>query len=105
MTPTSISNQIRQLESDWGCPLFIRHTRQVVLTDAGRSLSRVLSHAFDDIRAEADAHIRTKHKTVTLAVGPMFGSRWLVPRLSRFYRHNPSIELVLHHSPRITSAE
>ena len=105
VTPTSVSNQIRQLESEWGCPLFIRHTRRVVLTDAGRSLSRVLSRAFDDIRAEVDAHITTNRKTVTLAVGPIFGSRWLIPRLSRFYRQNPTIELVLHNSPRITSAE
>lgn len=105
VTPTSVSNQIRQLESDWGCPLFIRHTRRVVLTDAGRSLSRVLSRAFDEIRAEVDAHARTHQKTVTLAVGPIFGSRWLIPRLSRFYRQNPQIELILHNSPRITSAE
>ena len=105
VTPTSVSNQIRQLESDWGCPLFIRHTRRVVLTDAGRSLSRVMSRAFDDIRAEVDAHAKTRRKTVTLAVGPIFGSRWLIPRLSRFYRQNPQIELVLHNSPRITSAE
>jgi len=105
VTPTSVSNQIRQLEADWGCPLFIRHTRRVVLTDAGRSLSRVLSRAFDDIRTEVDAHITTNRKTVTLAVGPIFGSRWLIPRLSRFYRQNPAIELVLHNSPRITSAE
>ncbi len=105
VTPTSVSNQIRQLESDWGCPLFTRHTRRVVLTDAGRSLSRVMSRAFDDIRAEVDAHITSNRKTVTLAVGPIFGSRWLIPRLSRFYRQHPTIELVLHNSPRITSAE
>jgi len=105
VTPTSVSNQIRQLEADWGCPLFVRKTRRVVLTDAGRSLSRVLSRAFDDIRAEVDAHISTNRRTVTLAVGPIFGSRWLVPRLGKFYRLHPSIELVLHNSPRITSAE
>ena len=105
VTPTSVSNQIRQLESDWSCPLFIRHTRRVVLTDAGRSLSRVLSRAFDDIRAEVNTHIVSSRKTVTLAVGPFFGSRWLIPRLSRFYQQHPAIELVLHNSPRITSAE
>ena len=105
VTPTSVSNQIRQLESDWGCPLFIRHTRRVALTDAGRSISRVLSRAFEDIRAEVETHISSNRKTVTLAVGPIFGARWLIPRLSKFYRLNPNIELVLHHSPRITNAE
>jgi LysR family glycine cleavage system transcriptional activator len=105
VTPTSVSNQIRQLESEWGCQLFVRKTRRVVLTDAGRSLSRVLSRAFDDIRTEVESHISTNRRTVTLAVGPIFGSRWLIPRLSRFYRQHPNIELVLHNSPRITSAE
>lgn len=105
VTPTSVSNQIRQLERDWGCKLFVRKTRKVLLTDAGRSLARVVSHAFDDIRAEVDNHITTNRKTVTVAVGPIFGSRWLVPRLSRFYRTHPKIELVLHQGPRITNAE
>ena len=50
VTPTSVSNQIRQLERDWGCQLFVRKTRKVLLTDAGRSLARVVSRAFDDIR-------------------------------------------------------
>lgn len=105
VTPTSVSNQIRQLERDWGCQLFVRKTRKVLLTDAGRSLARVVSRSFDDIRAEVDNHITTNRKTVTVAVGPIFGSRWLIPRLSRFHRQHPKIDLVLHQGPRITNAE
>ena len=105
VTPTSVSNQIRQLENDWGCPLFVRKTRKVILTEAGVSLSRVVSRAFDEIRAEVATHTSSFRKTVTLAVGPIFGSRWMMPRLSKFYRENPTIDLVLHHSPRINSAD
>ena len=103
VSATTVSNQIRQLEKDWGCLLFVRHTRRVVLTDTGRSLAQVVSRAFDDIRAEVEAHVLTPRKTVTLAVGPIFGTRWLIPRLSRFRRLHPDIELVLQHGPRITS--
>ncbi|MGI9356330.1 MAG: LysR substrate-binding domain-containing protein, partial [Rhizobiaceae bacterium] len=42
---------------------------------------------------------------VTLAVGPIFASRWLIPRLARFRRSHPDIELILHHGARITSVE
>jgi len=105
VSPTSVSNHIRQLERDWQCRLFVRKTRQVVLTDTGRSLARVVSRAFDDIRAEVEAHISAPRKTVTVAVGPIFGARWLIPRLRRFRKQNPKIDLVLHHGPRITSAE
>ncbi|MGI3184782.1 LysR substrate-binding domain-containing protein [Nioella aestuarii] len=103
VSATTISNQIRQLERDWGCQLFIRKTRAVALTDAGRSLAQVVSRAFDDIRAEVATHIATPRKWVTLAVGPIFGARWLIPRLGRFRRLHPDIDLRLHHGPRITS--
>jgi len=105
VTPTSVSNQIRQLEADWGCLLFVRKTRKILLTDAGRALSRVMTRAFDDIRSEVETHVSSNRRTVQLAVGPIFGSRWLIPRLSKFYRLNPTIELVLHQGTRITSAE
>lgn len=105
VSATTVSNQIRELERDWGCPLFIRRTRAVVLTDAGRSLAAVLDQSFSNIRAEIDTHIAPTSKAVKLAVGPIFGSRWLLPRLDKFHQMNPGIELELTHSPRITSVE
>ena len=104
VSATTVSNQIRELERDWRCKLFIRKTRAVVLTDEGRSLSRVLTKAFDEIRAEVDAYGQSTRKTVTLAVGPIFGTRWLVPRLAQFRRDLPNIDLILQDSPRITDA-
>lgn len=104
VSATTVSNQIRELERDWRCKLFIRKTRAVVLTDEGRSLSRVLTKAFDDIRAEVEVYGQSTRKTVTLAVGPIFGTRWLVPRLAQFRSDLPNIELILHDSPRITDA-
>lgn len=104
VSATTVSNQIRQLEADWNCKLFIRQTRAVVLTDEGRSLSQVVTRAFDEIRAEVEVHMNPARKSVTLAVGPIFGSRWLVPRLARFREAHPRIDLVLHESPRITDA-
>jgi LysR family glycine cleavage system transcriptional activator len=104
VSATTVSNQIRELERDWRCKLFIRKTRAVVLTDKGRSLSRVLTKAFDDIRAEVEVYGQSTRKTVTLAVGPIFGTRWLVPRLAQFRSDLPNIELILHDSPRITDA-
>jgi LysR family glycine cleavage system transcriptional activator len=105
VTPTTVSNQIRKLERDWGCQLFIRKTRQLLLTDVGRSLAQTVNRAFGDIKAEIEAHVTMAKKTVTLEVGPIFASRWLIPRLNRFRRQHPDIELVLHHGSRISSAE
>lgn len=105
VSATTVSNQIRELERDWGCQLFVRKTRAVVLTDAGRSLSKVLRHAFSEIRSEIDLHIAPAAKAVKLGVGPIFGSRWLVPRISNFQKQHPNIELIVTHSPRITNVE
>jgi LysR family glycine cleavage system transcriptional activator len=105
VSATTVSNQIRALESEWGCRLFVRKTRAVALTDTGRSLAKVIGRAFEDIRNEVEAHVAPLRKTVKIAVGPIFGTRWLMPRLSKFYRANPRIELVVLHGPRITNAE
>jgi LysR family glycine cleavage system transcriptional activator len=105
VTPTTVSNQIRKLERDWGCQLFIRKTRQLVLTEVGRSLAQTVGRAFDEIKAAIEAQVTMAKKTVTLEVGPIFASRWLIPRLNRFRRQHPDIELVLHHGSRISSAD
>jgi len=104
VSATTVSNQIRRLERDLGCKLFIRKTRAVVLTDAGRSLSKVMTRSLEEIRAEVETHVRPTRKAVSLAVGPIFASRWMIPRLERFRRDLPGIDLELHNSPRITDA-
>ena len=104
VSATTVSNQIRRLERDPGCKLFIRKTRTVVLTDAGRSLSKVLTKSLENIRAEVETQVRSPRKSVSLAVGPIFASRWMIPRLGRFRDELPGIDLELHNSPRITDA-
>ena len=104
VSATTVSNQIRRLEQELGCKLFIRRTRAVVLTYAGRSLSRVLSRSLEDIRLEVETHMRARRKSVSLAVGPIFGSRWMIPRLDRFGEDLPGIDIELRNSPRITDA-
>jgi LysR family glycine cleavage system transcriptional activator len=105
VTPATVSNQIRKMERDWDCQLFVRKTRQLVLTDVGRSLANTVSRAFDDIQSEITSRLIMAKMTIILAVGPIFASRWLIPRLNRFRQQHADIELVLHHGPRISNAE
>ena len=101
---TTVSNQIRMLERNWRCLLFVRKTRQVVLTDLGLSLGRVVRQSFDAIAREIDYHIATDPFVVSMAVGAIFGSRWLTPRLTRFHADLPRIALALRRGHRITGA-
>ena len=103
VSTTTVSNLIRKLEHDWGCLLFIRRTRQVVLTDTGLSHSRVVRASFDAIGHEINQHVAASRRSVAIAVGPILGSRWLAPRLLRFHTAFPNLTLTLQHRSRITS--
>jgi LysR family transcriptional regulator, glycine cleavage system transcriptional activator len=102
VSSTTVSNQIRQLERDWNCLLFVRKTRQVVLTEAGQSLSRVVQQAFEAILREIDGRFAETRSAVSIAVGAIFGARWLTPRLNKFRRDLPRIEISVQRGHRFT---
>jgi LysR family transcriptional regulator, glycine cleavage system transcriptional activator len=99
VSATAVSHQIKSLESQLDCPLFIRKTREVSLTLQGHELFTVLRKSFDDID---DVIRRVKSSrgrdVVTLGLGPIIGTRWLAPRLGDFWQRHPDIDLRLHHT-------
>ena len=103
VSATTVSNQIRELEARWGCQLFVRATRQVVPTEIGQSLGRVIKQSFDAIAQEIEYHVARRRTTVSLAVGAIFGARWLMPRLGQLRSALPHIELTLRRGRRVTS--
>lgn len=105
VTPASVSNQIRQLERDWGCALFVRKARQVELTEAGRQLAQACQSAFHTLQTAIDHIAPKEHLAVSLAVGPLFGSRFLSPRLAAFRAAHPDIALSLHHGQHINQPQ
>lgn len=103
VSATTVSNQIRALERQWGSALFVRMTRQVVLTEFGQSLARVVRQSFDAIAQEVEFHVATRRVAVSVAVGSIFGARWLMPRLARLRRELPHLDLTLKRGRRVTS--
>lgn len=100
LSATAISHQVRSLEKTMGHQLFNRQVRKVTLTAEGEELVRTLTPAFQSINAAVQKlQSQTGRHTVTLGTGPIFGARWLAPRLGLFWRQNPDIDLRLHHSP------
>lgn len=102
VTPSAVSHQVKQLESDLGVALFVRLTRRVELTSAGRQYRNSLSEALDDID-EASRRVRAAHdeKVLNLTVAPTFATAWLVPHLLDFQERHPDIEVRLASSLRI----
>ncbi|HEY9103153.1 LysR substrate-binding domain-containing protein [Chitinimonas sp.] len=98
VTPAAISHQIQALEDYLGVALFQRLNRAVRLTDKGSALAEVVCGAFarlDVALATAAPLERRQRDVLSISSVPSFASRWLAPRLHRFYEQHPEIDLRL----------
>ncbi|CAM5212879.1 LysR family glycine cleavage system transcriptional activator OS=Castellaniella defragrans OX=75697 GN=HNR28_001162 PE=3 SV=1 [Castellaniella defragrans] len=93
VTQGAVSRQIRALEEDLNVKLFLRSTRRVELTAAGRFYQARIGSAFRQIE-QATEKLRAHdiHTMLTVSVLPSVGSFWLMPRLNRFSQRHPSVE-------------
>src|SRR5690349_9026068 len=94
VTQSAVSRQIQALEEFVGETLFERRHKALALTPAGVAYHRSVAAALDQLR-EATRKLRDARRghvlTVTTTVS--FASAWLVPRLARFRRENPGIDV------------
>ncbi|HTT31263.1 MAG TPA: LysR family transcriptional regulator [Solirubrobacteraceae bacterium] len=100
LTQSSLSSSVRALERELGSDLFVRSTRQVELTEAGRALlpaARRALAAAEDAR-DAVAAVRGLVRG-HLAIGAIqaLGHVNLPELLARFHRTHPAVTLRLHH--------
>ncbi len=87
MSTPWISETIKELERQLKVTLFVRTTRSVQLTDAGRVFASLLSHVLDDLDdAVRVAQRMTARSGRALTLGYVIGAGLeLVPRLVRTY--------------------
>ena len=101
VTPGAVSQQLRQLEASLQVDLFSRQRGRLVLTDPGRHLASRLGACFEQIeRAVAEVAGDSDSRKLRLRVTPTFAIRWLVPRLTLFYRQHPDFEIEVGTYPR-----
>jgi DNA-binding transcriptional LysR family regulator len=102
LPPSSVSRRIGALEQRLGVPLFVRTTRQVSLTEAGRvystSVQRVLSDLEDADLTVSQFHDRPRG-TLCIESRVSLGSRLIAPLLPRFLHEHPGLAIDL----RLTS--
>ncbi|WP_431854795.1 LysR substrate-binding domain-containing protein [Azospirillum sp.] len=100
LTQGAISRQVKALEEQLGCPLFVRQGLRVTLTPAGTAYAEEVRGALHRIRSASLRVIGAPRGGVLkLAILPTFGTRWLVPRLPAFQRANP--EIIIHFSTKL----
>lgn len=95
MTQAAVSYQIKLIEERLGAPLFVRHGRRVVLSEAGHRLAPQVSAAFD-LLDDAFARVREEEGGVlAITAAPGVATNWLGPRLARFQLARPDIAVRL----------
>ncbi len=94
LTQSAVSRQIQALEAFVGVDLFERRHKALALTDAGQAYYRTVAQALDILR-DATRKLKEARKghvlTVTTTVS--FAALWLVPRLSRFRKEHPHVDV------------
>ncbi|MGQ3675872.1 LysR family transcriptional regulator [Xanthobacter sp. TB0139] len=92
----AVSRLVQNLESQLGCVLFLRQRQRLVPTAAAQAYGRDISRALDLIqRASMELVANPGGGTLSLAILPALGTRWLAPRLGRFAERNPGISINL----------
>ncbi|MGM0987466.1 MAG: LysR family transcriptional regulator [Pseudomonadota bacterium] len=100
VTPAAISHQVKALEEYLGVALFVRHHRRVSLTPAARVALPELHEGFETLGRAVD-RIRSygeERMIVIVCAEPLFATKWIVPRLHRFYARCPEAEVRLQAS-------
>ncbi|MDJ0389592.1 LysR substrate-binding domain-containing protein [Roseomonas sp. E05] len=96
VTAGAISQQVQLLEARLGRALFERGPRSLRLTGEGRALLPVLSEALDNVEAGiACALFPPPRVALAVFVQTSFALGWMLPRLPRFQRAQPEVELHL----------
>ncbi|MBR0682797.1 LysR family transcriptional regulator [Roseomonas eburnea] len=87
LTQSAVSRQLAGLEALLGVRLFLRVRQRLALTAAAAAYAPQVRAALARIESatlEVLAH-QGAGGTLTLAVQPTFGTRWLMPRMPRFH--------------------
>lgn len=93
-TPAAVSLQIRQLEAALGFPLFIRHPRQVTLTEKGQDLAASVGILLADLQRKVSAlQGDDEEKILRISTTQSVAIKWLVPRIGQFTKQFPDIEI------------
>lgn len=83
VTPSAVSHQVKNLETDLATPLFLRSSNAIRLTPAGQRLLQDVLPGLNILQHATDALIGDENE-ITIRVSSTFAVRWLIPALERF---------------------
>jgi LysR family glycine cleavage system transcriptional activator len=93
-TPAAISQQIKGLEQQLGFDLFVRHPRNVSLTEKGQALAATLRRNLAELNEKVES-LRTggEENLLRISVPHSLSMKWLVPNLAGFSTLHPQVDV------------
>ncbi|NVD69008.1 LysR family transcriptional regulator [Duganella sp. BJB1802] len=105
-TPAAISLQVKQLEAAVGFELFTRHPRHIALTDKGQELAVTVARVLGELRAKVTAlQDGDEEKILRISTTHSLAIKWLVPRIHRFTKLYPELDIRIDSSDRLADME
>jgi DNA-binding transcriptional LysR family regulator len=95
VTPGAVSQHVIRAEEQLGRPVLERTREGFRPTEFGAAILPRLAAGFRELEAAVTAARRQEANILTISVAPVFASKWLVPRLSRFAARQPAIRVRL----------
>ncbi len=106
LTQSAVSRQIKSLEEWLGVPLFERRPRALVLTRHGETLYKAVPGI---LRGIEDVARKIRHeqqlRTLTVTTTAPFASLWLIPRLPRYTREHPQLDVRISAASKVVDLE
>lgn len=95
VTPGAVSQHIRRAEERCGTLLFVRTARGLAPTAGLGEILPLLRSGFDALEQASSRLVADESRVLTVTLGHVSASRWLVWRLAAFNRLHPDIEVRL----------
>jgi DNA-binding transcriptional LysR family regulator len=98
----TVSKAIDSLETELGAKLFSRNTRNIVLTEEGKTIlqaARKVVESYEELMQSAGSKSAVQG-IVRVTCPVAFGSLYLIPKLNRFHKKFPNIKIHLQMTDR-----
>jgi LysR family transcriptional regulator, glycine cleavage system transcriptional activator len=102
LTQSAVSRQINALEARLGVKLLLRGHRSIAFTAAGERLFRSADAVVQQLQdVMGEIHTSRVRRPVMLSASIGFTGLWLLPRLSRFQKLHPGVDLRVSANDRV----
>lgn len=98
LSQSAVSRHVQNLEALLEVELFQRNGRKLALTEIGALYLKEVGLSLGRLRNATLQAINHRQGvgSIQLAILPTVGSKWLLPRIHRFYEKHPGIQIHIH---------